>query len=223
MKRGIKMTMAVGAIGIISLTGATFASAHPGDADSPIAGLKDRVAELLDIEREALDDAITQARQEIRSERMEARIQRAVDAGRLAQDEADALRGWLEARPAALNEIAPGMGGGQPGPLAHRGPHAPGVGVGPEQRLAQLVEDGVITQEEADEILAWQASRPDVLDELRPRERGGHPFHRGRGLRHGSHPFDGGHLGRFGGMDFEAPTPPADRARDEPTAEGTSL
>ena len=34
------------------------------------------------------------------------------------------------------------------------------------ERLAALVADGTITQEQADEIIAWQDSKPAVLDEL---------------------------------------------------------
>ncbi len=35
-----------------------------------------------------------------------------------------------------------------------------------DARLDQLVEDGVLTQEQVDEIKAWQAARPAVLDDL---------------------------------------------------------
>lgn len=46
----------------------------------------------------------------------------------------------------------------------------PGVcgawGVGLEQRLEAAVEKGLITQAEADEILAWSAERPAALDKL---------------------------------------------------------
>lgn len=35
-----------------------------------------------------------------------------------------------------------------------------------QKRLQEAVEEGLITQEEADEILEWMNSRPDALDEL---------------------------------------------------------
>jgi hypothetical protein len=34
------------------------------------------------------------------------------------------------------------------------------------ERLQEAVDEGTITQEEADEILEWMQSRPDALDEL---------------------------------------------------------
>ena len=43
------------------------------------------------------------------------------------------------------------------------------------ERLAALVADGTITQEQADEIVAWQDSKPAMLDELGHASRG----HRG--------------------------------------------
>ena len=44
------------------------------------------------------------------------------------------------------------------------------------ERLAALVADGTITQEQADEVVAWQDSKPAILDEL---------GHAGRGHRGG--------------------------------------
>lgn len=35
-----------------------------------------------------------------------------------------------------------------------------------QERLKEAVEEGTITQEEADEILAWEQSRPDALERL---------------------------------------------------------
>ncbi len=47
-----------------------------------------------------------------------------------------------------------------------------------DERLDQLVTDGVLTREQVDEIKTWQAARPAVLDEVGPH--GGHGF-RGNG------------------------------------------
>lgn len=43
-----------------------------------------------------------------------------------------------------------------------------------DERLDQLVTDGVLTQEQVDEIKTWQAARPAILDEAGPH--GGHAF-----------------------------------------------
>jgi len=41
------------------------------------------------------------------------------------------------------------------------------------EQLAALVADGTITQEQADEVIAWQDAKPAVLDEIGPAD-GGH-------------------------------------------------
>ncbi len=56
-----------------------------------------------------------------------------------------------------------------------------------DARLAGLVEQGIITQEQADEIQAWQDSRPEALDGIQPQakqQRGVMPFgQQGHGQR----------------------------------------
>lgn len=54
-----------------------------------------------------------------------------------------------------------------------------------EERLREAVEEGTLTQEEADQILQWEQSRPDALDKLGGSgpgfDIGGRPMeHRGR-------------------------------------------
>ena len=43
------------------------------------------------------------------------------------------------------------------------------------ERLAALVADGTITQEQADEVVAWQDSKPAILNELGHASRGHRP------------------------------------------------
>ena len=72
-----------------------------------------------------------------------------------------------------------------------------------QERLAQAVEDGVLTQEDADEVQAWWDARPDVLSDPEVRQalhpRGDFGRHAGFGgcdrrMMHG---------GRMGGGDIE--------------------
>lgn len=54
-----------------------------------------------------------------------------------------------------------------------------------EERLQEAVEEGTITQDEADQILQWEQSRPEALDKLggpgAGSDTGGRPMeHRGR-------------------------------------------
>jgi len=85
-----------------------------------------------------------------------------------------------------------------------------------QSKMDALVEAGEITQEQADEYLEWQASRPDSI-----------PGFGGRGFGHGGHGFGRGHgrgHGRFGGFGgfggFHCmPEAPVEEAA--PSAEGT--
>ena len=52
-----------------------------------------------DIEPEALKDAFAQARNEMRTEAMQNRLQNLVDQGQITQEQADELQQWREARP----------------------------------------------------------------------------------------------------------------------------
>ncbi len=77
-----------------------------------------------------------------------------------------------------------------------------------QQKLARLVEQGRLTQEQADEYLEWYQSRPDTLPPGLPfRGLGGRGFFGER--------FRGGH--GFGGMKFyqEAPPTPVPDSADE--------
>lgn len=51
-----------------------------------------------------------------------------------------------------------------------------------QERLKEAVDAGTITQEEADQILQWEQSRPDALDKL-----GGPGLESGMGGRHMEH------------------------------------
>ena len=54
-------------------------------------------------------------------------------------------------------------------------------------RLQEMVTEGTITQEQADEFQTWWNAKPDVLDQLGPRFGGfGRGFHRGGGFMMGS-------------------------------------
>ena len=64
--------------------------------------------------------------------------------------------------------------------------------------LEELVEEGTITQEEADEYLEWWQQKPDIAGQL-----GQGPFGLQRNMRHRLHPGPGCGFGGWGGQ--EAP------------------
>lgn len=221
MKQTLKIAVAGVGVGVVSLAGVGFASAHgPGDNNGEVRDeIQSRVAEILDIDAADLGDALQQAREEHRTTEMDARLDQAVVDGTITQEEADEIRAWLDDRPEVFEELK--GAGGQHGPRHDSG------GGGLEIRLAELVEDGTITQAEADEVLAWSADRPEAMSEIRP-DRGERQGRRGRGHDRGQGrrfelrvaPGADGEIGRFGGFlfqlppGFEAPgaTPPVDES-----------
>ena len=66
-------------------------------------GLLARVAEILDIPKEDLTNAFKQAQQEMREEAFIRFLDKAVEEGRLTQEEADGIKEWWEQKPEALD------------------------------------------------------------------------------------------------------------------------
>ena len=167
IKKRFIVGAAVGTAGLFALTGASMAatSAHPGGEAS---GIKDRVAEILGIAPEELQDAVQQARSEAKQEKLEERLAQAVADEVITQEEADAVLDWYAGKPEALQE------------LSHREHHELRRAVKSdslEEVLAELVEEEVLTQDESDEIAAWITDRPsDILEEIKPErpDRGRH-------------------------------------------------
>lgn len=68
-------------------------------------GVLARVANILDISQGELVSAFNQARQEMRQETFHRFLNKAVEQGRLTQDEADQITDWWEQRPEAVDRI----------------------------------------------------------------------------------------------------------------------
>ena len=68
-------------------------------------GLLARVAEILDIPQEELVDAFRQAQQEIRQEAFIRFLNKAVENGRITQEEANEIEEWWEQKPEALESV----------------------------------------------------------------------------------------------------------------------
>ena len=66
-------------------------------------GLLARVAEILGIPEEDLTNAFKQAQQEMREEAFIRSLDKAVDEGRIAPEEANEIKGWWEQRPEVMD------------------------------------------------------------------------------------------------------------------------
>jgi len=95
-----------------------------------------RAAEILNIDQQEFEDAIKQARQELREEALNSRLQELVEEGTLTQQQVDEYQAWLEARP-DIPKVPPG-------------------------KLKEALEKGIITQEQVDQFKAWLEARPDI-------------------------------------------------------------
>ena len=208
MKKSLKIAVAGIGVGVVSLAGVGLASAHgPGDSETR-SEITDRVAAILGVDSAELGSAFEQARDEVRTEKMDARLDQAVADGTITQEEADEIRAWMDSRPDVLDDLKD-----QHGPRGQKDPAAI------EERLATLVEEGTITQAEADAVLEWSEDRPEALNEIRPDRsdhEGRHDSRRGlwRGFQHRLGGGQDVEIGRFGGFRFNLPpgsdAPPAD-------------
>lgn len=107
------------------LAGAAYAQTPtPTDADSGKT-LLGRVAAILGIEQQEVEDAFAQARKEMRSEAQKARLDKLVEQGRITQEQADDYQTWLESRPdvPANLDIMPGKRLGPRGQMNFWGGH----------------------------------------------------------------------------------------------------
>ena len=105
MKKTFKIAVAGAGVGVISLAGAGLASAHgPGDSETR-SEITDRVATILGVDSAELSDAFSTARDEVRTEQMDARLDQAVADGTITQEDADEIRAWQDSRPEVLDDL----------------------------------------------------------------------------------------------------------------------
>ncbi len=69
-----------------------------GDNSQPQTLLA-RVAAILGIDQQELEDAFTQAKSEMRDEALDSYLQNLVDQGKITQEEADQYKAWWQAKP----------------------------------------------------------------------------------------------------------------------------
>lgn len=81
-----------------SIGGVVLAQTENGD-DSQPKTLLARVAEILGIDQQQVEDAFTQARSEMRTEVLQKRLQNLVDQGKITQGEADQYLEWQQSKP----------------------------------------------------------------------------------------------------------------------------
>ena len=112
-KRWFLVALMVGVLAV-GVTGATvFAQSSEGNGGGPVKGLVSRVAQILGIDDQEVQDAFDQARMEMRDEAIRTKLDRQVEAGRLTQDQADEYYGWYQDMPEGVDGLFGGRGFGK--------------------------------------------------------------------------------------------------------------
>jgi hypothetical protein len=142
----VGITIGLLAAGVL---GGTVLAAGDGENGGRGSGLISRVAEILGLEEQQVQDAFNQARGEIQDERLEEKLAKAVEDGYLTQEQADQLREWHDARPEGLPGRF-GLGGISPrfGGLGFKG-HRFFRGGGNHRFFFRYCHDGECTEKQS--------------------------------------------------------------------------
>lgn len=107
MKFGLIAIAALTALSV-GLTAIVFADSPEADTGSdggPRQVFISKVAEILELDEEQVADAFIQARQEMREEFQQQRLQTAIEEGLITEAEAEQIQEWWQNRPEALQNL----------------------------------------------------------------------------------------------------------------------
>ena len=143
--------LAAAIVVVLGLAGGTVL-AQSADEDGEKKTFAERVAEILGLESDTVEDALKQASSEMRDERTDAWLDNAVEAEKITQEEADAYSDWLDDRPEGVGEWL-------------RFSYNPNAREQLEAKLDEAVEAEKITQEQADAHLERFDAKVEAKDE----------------------------------------------------------
>ena len=158
--------LTAGLAGGAVLAQATDSDSKNTDADgrsSPMSDVIARVAEILGVEQDEVEDAFDQAITEQAEQKASDGLAKLVEMGVLTQEQSDAYQTWLDARPDGAFPVTRGFEAMRPG---FHGKGFRGFGGEIDEKaaglLAKLVELGKLTQEEADAYQSWLDDMPEI-------------------------------------------------------------
>lgn len=187
---GVATTAVVAVVMLAAAGGAIMAQEDEGK-QSRFSAFAAKVAGILGLDADEVEDAMEQAKQELADEALDDKLAMMVEKGMLTQQQADDWKAWMEAKPEGfkLPYFAPGKGG----------EHL-------DAMLAAMVEKDALTQAQADEYKTWIESAPE--DVIFGEKRDHHKFEFGNrdGEKRGRHGLGnrGGWKGRYGDKSDEA-------------------
>jgi hypothetical protein len=137
LKRIHKIVLATALVAVMLITSMpVIAMAQEGKIPERQGDITSRVAEILGIDQQDLENALKQAQTESREEALDARLQELIAEGTLTQEQANEFKAWIAAKP-DVPMVRPGQ-------------------------LEKALENGTITQEQVDQLKAWMESKPDI-------------------------------------------------------------
>lgn len=97
-----KKVIIIAVLAAVILIGATAGVVIAQNQDETKTGtqtLMARVAQILNIDQQKLEDAFNQAAKELKAERLDAYLQKLVEDGKITPEQAQQYKKWLESRP----------------------------------------------------------------------------------------------------------------------------
>ena len=142
MKKRWLLVLATVAVLVFGATGGVVLAQSGGTGEGSSANsMVSRVASILGLAEDDVQAAFDQAREEIRDERVQAKLDRLVAEGVITQDQADEFKTWIESRPEGLPN-GPGLRG-----FGRHGRHGrPGHGFGLHGWAPTVSPDGAESQ-----------------------------------------------------------------------------
>ena len=143
--------LAAAIVVVLGIAGGTVL-AQSADEDGEKKSFAERVAEILGLDTDTVEDALNQAKSEMQDERTDAWLEDAVEAEKITQEQADAYSDWLDDRPEGVGDWL-------------RFSYNPNAREQLEAKLDEAVEAGKITQEQADSHLERFDEKVEQMDE----------------------------------------------------------
>ena len=154
------------AVVMLGVAGGAIMAQQSDGEESRMSAFASKVASILGLEADDVEDAMEQAREELADEALADKLDELVEKGTITQEQADEYESWIESRPDGFMF------------RRWRG------GDTLDAKLDAMVESGDITQEQADEYKSWIESKPDFLESL---EKPGHHKFRDGHWKKGNH------------------------------------
>jgi hypothetical protein len=107
-KKFIIVAAIIGVVLVGALAGVALAQTNSdGSPTTPGKTLIARVATILGLDQQKVEDAFKQAKQDMENEALNARLKAMVDSGKITQKQADDYENWWQSRP---QDVMPGLG-----------------------------------------------------------------------------------------------------------------